>query len=61
MAKTLKIHSKGKDLPRYGVVVGYEKEFKMEYVKELGLAITKIIKCLNDPHSISDTGINQNH
>ena len=58
MAKTLRKNNKGKDLPRYPVVVGYEKEFKLKYAKQLGVAINNIITYLNDLNPSSNTGIN---
>jgi hypothetical protein len=61
VAKTLKKHNHGKDLPRYKVVVGYEKDFKMAYAKHLGTAITTVIEKLNDTNPSPDTGISQDN
>lgn len=42
----MKKHSHGKDLPRYKVIVAYEKEFKMQYAKMLSDTLTFICKRL---------------
>lgn len=58
MVKTPKKHSKGKDLPRYSVVLGYEKAFKKQYAKFLGETIIEILAFLssNDTNTSANTG-----